>query len=1106
MRNEKTLNMKHKLHTIIICFLIFALQGAKAQPGQNDPTFNLNDFNDGDGTGANGAVDCIAMQNNGKIIIGGSFSTYNKKNVNGIVRLNNEGTIDSTFNQGTGFNGVVNSIVIQNDGKIIIGGNFSLYNGISRNNILRINSNGTLDSTFNIGVGTNSVINSIAYQSDGKIIICGDFTTYNGLQANHITRLNSDGTIDSSFISLGTSGPNAIINSVYLQLNGKILIGGYFHYYDGIASRGIVRINSDGSVDTTFHVGTGIVGGINSIELQTDNKIIIVGSFNNYNGTSSNNIIRLNSNGNIDNTFNIGTGTNSSIKFVKFQSDGKILFGGPSVSTYNGTYCNGLVRINPGGTIDLSLSIFTGTFGIGLEDIQILSDGKMLIAGVINVFDSGIVGGITRINTNGTHDVSFNRMPGANNSVLISNIQNDGKILIGGNFTTYNGVPRKSIARLNIDGTLDSVFNTLNSSRSNIVNAIEFQSTNKIILGGQFGYTIGNKYFPNLVRLNTNGIVDTSFSSGTGPNAWVNCMVKQIDEKIIIGGNFTTYNGISRSKIARINSNGSLDLSFNPGLGANGEILSISLQPDGKIIIGGYFTSYNGIICSNLARINADGSIDATFNLGTNLLGYVHSISLQFDGKIIVGGDFTSYVDVNDFGSYNNYLIRLNSDGSLDSIFTEIGVGYIVYKTKIQSDGKILIGGDFLNINNTTVGRIARINMDGSLDATFNNSSGSNEVIYSMSLQPDGKIIIGGAFNLYDLEEKNRITRIQNCVGSSITQYLNVCEGSFVSVNNNIYSTSGIYVDTLINNYGCDSIVVTQLTVNPLQTSPTISAMGNTTICEGNSVMLMGNNGGTWSNNSTTNDISVNASGNYYVVSSNNCGSDTSNIISITVNPLPIAPSISAIGSTNLCQGNSLILTGNNNGIWNNGSTASDTLILNEGAYFVTTTNSCGSTVSNTINVNQISVDTAITVGNATFLANASNATFQWLLCNGTYSPIPSETNQTYTPTQLAGFYAVEVTQNGCIDTSACYPLILTVLSNSSKIETIELYPNPATNQLTVDNGQLKIGTFTILNTLGQIVFYKQNCNALETIDVSGFATGIYIVRTNQTSIKFIKQ
>jgi PKD repeat protein len=253
--------------------------------------------------------------------------------------------------------------------------------------------------------------------------------------------------------------------------------------------------------------------------------------------------------------------------------------------------------------------------------------------------------------------------------------------------------------------------------------------------------------------------------------------------------------------------------------------------------------------------------------------------------------------------------------------------------------------------------------------------------------------------------------------------------------------------------------------------------------------------------------VTWNSSGNKTIklVAYNTSGIDSLSQI-ISVNPLPTPSVISANTTTTLCTGDSVILIGNNSGIWNNGSTASDTLILNEGSYFVTTTNSCGSTVSNTITVNQILVDTAVTVGNASFFANTSNATYQWLLCNGTYSPIPSETNQTYTPTMVSGFYAVEVTQNGCVDTSACYPLILTGLSNSSKIETIELYPNPANNQLTVDIGQLKIEMLTIQNTLGDVVFYKQNCNALETIDVSGFASGIYIIRSNQTSIKFIKQ
>ncbi|MEY3470703.1 MAG: hypothetical protein RLZZ223_53, partial [Candidatus Parcubacteria bacterium] len=149
---------------------------------------------------------------------------------------------------------------------------------------------------------------------------------------------------------------------------------------------------------------------------------------------------------------------------------------------------------------------------------------------------------------------------------------------------------------------------------------------------------------------------DTSFNIGTGFNNWVYSLALQSDGKILVGGDFTSYQGVGANYIIRLNSDGSRDTSFNLGTGFNDSIASLALQSDGKILVGGWFSNYNGDTVNRIVRLNSNGSIDSSFNIGTGFNGSVYSLALQSDGKILVGGYFTSYQD-----QPAGYLIRVGN-------------------------------------------------------------------------------------------------------------------------------------------------------------------------------------------------------------------------------------------------------------------------------------------------------------------------------------------------------------------------------------------------------------------------------------------------------------
>ena len=372
---------------------------------------------------------------------------------------------DTSFNSGgAGAWGPIYSVVMQPDGKFIIGWAFQLYNGVSRGYIARLNSDGSLDTSFTPSPGANGFVYNSTVQADGKIIVVGNFDEYNGVTKNYIVRVHADGSIDTSFNS-GAVAANGFVSVAVVQPDGKIVIGGRFSTYNGTSRGRIARLNSDGSLDTSFDPGSGAVGTaapfIDQMELLADGKIVIGGDFTTYNGTSRNRIARLNSDGSLDTSFDPGVGADGHIDALAMQSDGKFIIGG-DFTGYNSVSRNRIARINSDGSLDTSFDPGAGTNNT-VDDVKIQSDGKIIVAGNFTTYSGSSINRIVRVNTNGSIDTSFNAGSGANDHIGSLVIQPDGKIVIGGLFTTYyNSTSVLRIARIATDSTAPVI--TLNGS------------------------------------------------------------------------------------------------------------------------------------------------------------------------------------------------------------------------------------------------------------------------------------------------------------------------------------------------------------------------------------------------------------------------------------------------------------------------------------------------------------------------------------------------------------------------------------------------------------------------------------------------------------------
>ena len=357
--------------------------------------------------------------------------------------------------------------------------------------------------------------------------------------------------------------------------------------------------------------------------------------------------------------------------------------------------------------------------------------------------------------------------PNVNNNVLAIALQSDGKIVIAGDFTEIGDPTSNRIARLNTDGTLDMSFAFVNVSSA--PDAIAIQSDGKILLSGAL--TMVNDMPRNrIARLNVDGTLDMDFAPNV-VGARVNVIALQFDqgmEKILIGGSFTSVNDDDRNNLARLDPRGSLDVGFNPN--ANGEVNAIAIEASNTILIGGEFTSIGNAERSHVARLNTDGSLNGNFispvidfSVASDGIS-VASMAVQEDGKVVVAGIFDV---VGDQG--RDFVARLNTDGSLDTEFEPPNINALgIASVAIQADGKILLGGFFVDIDGLSMNNgIARLNADGSFDASF--TADVQTAVTVIVLQAvDNAILIGGFISSVNGETRNGIARLENDVPAEV--------------------------------------------------------------------------------------------------------------------------------------------------------------------------------------------------------------------------------------------------------------------------------------------------------------------------------------------------
>ena len=539
-------------------------------------------------------------------------------------------------------------------GKWIICGQFkNVYNianstWLPRNGVARFGADfRTLDTTYDVGVGPGGVVTQISPMKaipptldppapgsyDDRMVLSGNFTTWNNVSCGCIVRLKTDATVDSTF----NSGARA--DDRIQRLNWKAdgtggWVSGYFRYYNGQARGGITGVDSNGNPTSgygniTAQAGWG--GMVYSLATQSDGKIIIGGDFNGVGGKYRGGFARLNPNGSLDPSFR--SHLDGRVMSVAVQGDGKILVGG-QFGECQGYSCTGLARLNPNGSLDTAFKPMLVGGDNSMNSVNHVvpqSDGKIMIAG--NIYNNTGSAAVARLNSNGSLDSDFfynashipNPIPGADwvwgSRVALAG----GKYVLAGGYDTTNTVNGGGfLGRLTGSGTLDPEFfpgsNNHVQAMDGPVDDLFLQPDGKIVVSGFFANITGGPARRAIARFSADGLVDTTFAPSLTPlpganTIIINGMARESNGKILIEANSLNYvdditwNFIG-TRVTRLNSDGSLDSSFALGIPANGGYYpgggnSILRLPNGKALIGGTFSTYNGNPAWSLVRIFA---------------------------------------------------------------------------------------------------------------------------------------------------------------------------------------------------------------------------------------------------------------------------------------------------------------------------------------------------------------------------------------------------------------------------------------------------------------------------------------------------------------------
>ncbi|MDO7875104.1 T9SS type A sorting domain-containing protein [Hymenobacter sp. ASUV-10] len=710
-----------------------------------------------------GVVRQVVEQPDGKILLIGTFTRIAGQDAppSGLVRLMPGGNqIDTVFQRNTQYlTAGVRQFLLLANGKILLNaanspGPVIQLGNVTRQALLRLNSDGTPDPTFNAGTGPNAYIVHMLEQPDGHLLLSGAFTQFNGAPKIGIVRLFPDGALEpfQSPQLLASSAGVAAPASVYymaLQSDGKILVGGRFTGSSANNRQGsLIRLLPTGAQDLSFQTAAYSGGNILAIAVRPDNTFYVLGELGN--------LRRLQANGLLDNSFAMQTIGSYSLPDDNWVPGNALIHLVPGSNRVlvcrrgtlrNGWNVGGLIALTPAGTLDPTFDNL-GAAPRSPLGMCLTAAGKILVAGQGQRYGSpsatATPTALALLQANGSRDGSLKSQIHNLGQVSTVVLQPDGKLIVGGNFTEINGLAVPGgLARLHTDGLPDSLYSNRASANDDIT-SLALQPDGKLVVTGDFSQ-IGGGSQPYIARLTTSGMLDSTFrpvfSSGSYP--YFSQVAVQPDGRLLVRGRNINWNPapLNRNQnVVRLFGNGQIDLSFQV---SSFNATNFLPQPDGRIVASGTLAANSS---TRLWRWLANGRVDSSFSVATpSSIGNPIANLLAQDAR---GRTYFSYVR---YVAGNSNLVaevvRALPDGRTDTTFSysynpaDMGIDAVT----VQPNERLLLATTFFRGTLSQPGS-TRLLDSGVDDPSFQYWRSPTQRVSQMLVQPDGAIIMAGSF------------------------------------------------------------------------------------------------------------------------------------------------------------------------------------------------------------------------------------------------------------------------------------------------------------------------------------------------------------------------
>ncbi|WP_210517174.1 T9SS type A sorting domain-containing protein [Hymenobacter terricola] len=635
----------------------------------------------------------------------------------------------------------------------------------------------TIDPTFYPGqVYQPGAVTQALRQPDGQTLLLGPFVRVAGQPSSQVARLAAGGTQVDPLFQTNVASLQGAVDRLVLLPNGKILLLDDIYYgspsyagpitVGGVSRQALLQLNADGTPDASFDANLSVSATLRQAVPQPDGKILLLGTSLTSPIQGAAPLVRLNPDGSLDASFQaaafaLANGNSTYPRFGTLQPDGKLLVAGP-FATVGGQTRQGIARLLPTGALDPTFQAALPSTVEGTT-LSLQSDGKVVLA-CVNAGPQWP--DLRRLQPDGSADAGFQLsspygLGFSDNTFLPPVVQPDGRVVVATRASLYASSPVGRVVRFLASGALDSGFDNMQAAtgKPNSGLAGSYPGSLQLLANGQLLVATGHRpaelfrYAPyatslpvGLALLNSDGSRDGGFSPVVQDYGLVNDLVLQSDGKLVVGGSFSEVSGTAVRNVARLQANGLVDASFSAA--TDDVVATLGLQGDGKLLLGGSFGFVNGVARSALGRVLATGATDAAFAppiTGSN--PRVQRVALQANGAILAAGGYTVQRGAT---AVARVLAQFDAaTGQEDATFqpTVPTYGFQIQGLLPQPNGTVLVVGE-LPVTSSRSAPVWRLLPTGALDPAFSLPSVlAGDLGLAVAQDGAGRLYVTGSFD-----------------------------------------------------------------------------------------------------------------------------------------------------------------------------------------------------------------------------------------------------------------------------------------------------------------------------------------------------------------------